>query len=61
MVEKLGEVQGVDVYYDQYQENNKFLMVYKEGKLKSVIGNTRDLKKYETALENYENTTHTQI
>jgi len=53
MVERIGEVQDLDIYYDQYQEDNGFLMGYKEGKLKFVIGSSKDLKLYEKAIKQY--------
>jgi len=52
-IQKLGEIQGLGVYYDQYQEDQKFLMGYKGRELKFVIGNTRDLSLYEIAINTY--------
>lgn len=53
-IEKLGEINGVGVYYDQYQEDNKFLMGYKgSSELNFILGNTRDLKIYEIAINHY--------
>jgi len=53
MVEKIGEAQGLDIYYDEYQEDNNFLMGCKEGKLTFVIGNSKDLTLYEKAIKLY--------
>ncbi len=53
-IEKLGEINGVGVYYDQYQEDNKFLIGYKGGgKVNFILGNTRDLKIYEITINHY--------
>ena len=53
-IEKLGEINGVGVYYDQYQEDNKFLIGYKGGgKVNFILVNTRDLKIYEITINHY--------
>jgi len=55
MVELVGEIRtGVNAYYDQYQEDQKFLIGYKEGVIGFVVGNTKDLSFYIKALENYD-------
>jgi hypothetical protein len=45
---------NVKVYYDRYQEDQKFLIGYQEGVIKFVVENTKDLSTYVKALENYE-------
>lgn len=55
MVELVGEIRtGVNAYYDQYQEYQKFLIGYQEGAITFVIGNTKDLNIFVKALENYD-------
>ena len=53
MIEKLGNIQGLDIYYDRYQENKNFLIGFRASKLKFVIGNTKDLKIFEKAINIY--------
>jgi hypothetical protein len=54
-MELVGEIRtGVNAYYDQYQEDQKFLIGHRDGIVGFVIGNTRDLKIYVIALENYD-------
>jgi hypothetical protein len=54
VIELLGEIRtGVCAYYDRYQEDQKFLIGYREGVVNFVIGNTRDLSIYIKVLENY--------
>jgi len=53
-IQSLGKVLGIDVYYDQYQENNKFLFGKKGGSdIRFVVGNTKDLSIYEIAINSY--------
>lgn len=55
MIELVGEIKtGINAYYDRYQEEQKFLIGYRERKIKFVIGNTKELSFYIKALENYE-------
>ena len=57
MIEKLSQIHGVDIYYNEYEEENKFLFGKKGGDsdIQFVIGNTKDLKLYEKAIINYYN------
>jgi len=53
MIEKLGNIQGLDIYYDRYQEDKNFLIGFRASELKFVMGSTKDLKIYEKAINNY--------
>lgn len=55
MIELIGEIRtGVNAYYDQYQEDQKFLIGYSEGVLIFILGNSKDISLYIKALENYD-------
>jgi len=54
-IERVGEINGVSLYYDVYQEKNKFLMGYKERKLDFIIGCTKDIEVFRKALELFKN------
>lgn len=54
MIEKLSQIRGVDIYYNEYGEDNEFLFGKKgDSDIQFVIGNTKDLKLYEKAIINY--------
>jgi len=55
VIELIGEIRtGVNAYYDQYQEDQKFLIGYSEGVLIFILGNSKDISLYIKALENYD-------
>ena len=55
MIECVGEIrEGVNAYYDQYQEDQKFLIGYRDGVVNFVVGNSKDLSVFKKALEQYE-------
>ena len=56
MVERIGILYGIPVYYDEQQCGNKFLIGHKGGSeadLDFIIGDTRDLEQYKKALNLY--------
>lgn len=56
MIEKLSKIHGVDIYYNEYEEDNRFLFGRKgDSDIHFVMGNTKDLKLYEKAIINYYN------
>jgi hypothetical protein len=54
-VERIGEIDGVGLYYNKYQEENEFLVGYKEQKINFIVGNCNDLEKFKKVLEAYKN------
>jgi hypothetical protein len=52
-MEKLGTIQGLSVFYDQYQEDDILMIGWRDNELDFVIGNTRDMEFYEKAISNY--------
>lgn len=55
MIELVGEIRtGINAYYDRYQEDQEFLIGYREGVIKFVLGNTKELSFYVKVLKNYD-------
>lgn len=55
-VEKIGEINGVGIYFDKHQDETKFLVGHKGGSkvvADFLVGGTRDISLYEQALENF--------
>lgn len=54
-VSKIGEIDGVGLYYDKYMEENQFIVGFKEKKINFIVGNSKDIEFFRKALEVYKN------
>ena len=58
MIERVGEIRtGVTAYCDPLQENMSFLVGYRSGEIKFVVGSSTDIQDYIKALQHYEEQT----
>ena len=54
-IQKIGEIDGIGLYYDKYGKRNQFLIGYKERTIKFIVGKSKDIEKFRKAFETYKN------